>query len=173
MQDDISICLVPKKSQEQALQKIINQLADKYGAFPFIPHITIYNTGVKVKLNAIINTIKEVTVKIKPFTIPVEKINYSDVFIKTLYLQCLINKELNYLYQGLKNKFIFAQNYILHPHLSLIYKINLPEKEKKNIIKHLTYPQMLAIDKIIVITGPDIHQEKDVLNWKIEYQKNF
>lgn len=58
MQADVSICLIPKKSQEQELRKIIDQLADKYGAFPFIPHITIYNTGAKIKLNEIINAIE-------------------------------------------------------------------------------------------------------------------
>lgn len=175
METDISIWLIPKLTQRQELQNIIDELAKKYGAYPFIPHITVYYLGTSMALDQAIKILDEETVDIGSFNITAETMKYSDVFTKTLYIQYQIDPPLRNYYEKLRTRFKSAYDYQLNPHLSLIYKNNLADADKQIEIDRLSYPQILTIDQVAIITrqGSIISQEKDILDWKIAFQKNL
>lgn len=169
---DISIWLIPHKEQENELQTIINSLALTYQAFSFLPHITAYYLGNKMRVDKVITDIQEATKDIKPFTLTLDKISYSEQFTKTLFAEYLISPEFLSLYTKLKEKFYSFYPYELNPHLSLIYKNNMEEKDKLKVIKRLKIPQQLTVDRVMVITkeGSTITKEKDVLNWHVVFE---
>jgi len=175
MNPDVSIWLIPEKSQELMLQKTIDDLAQKYQACSFIPHITIYYLGTALSLNEVIKIVQEETAGVQPFSINFDAIKYSDIFTKTLYIQYKIDLPLKNFYEKLKNKMVKYFDYKLSPHLSLIYKNQLAGAEKQKLIAHLNYPEVLTIDRLLIITknGSVIKKEKDVLSWKIAFQKQF
>lgn len=172
---DVSIWLVPKKEQELQLQKIIDELARKYKACSFIPHITAYYLDASMKPEEVIAVVDTKTKDLQPFTIEAEGIIYSDIFTKTLYLQYQISETLQKLYQRLKSRFQSAYDYSLSPHISLIYKNGISTQDKEYEKQRIQYPQTLALDRIMVITkkGETIVKEQDVLDWKIAYEKTF
>ena len=51
----------------------------------------------------------------------------------------------------------------------------MDNKEKENEIKRISYPKNLTFDKIAIITrgGSIITKEKDILDWKIEFEKQL
>ena len=175
MKKDISIWLVPKIEQRQLLQEVIENLAQKYNSYPFIPHITVYYLGTSMRLKEAISIVNKASTGIKRFTVNAESINYSDIFTKTLFIQYSINEHLQNLYQKLKVRFQKYSDYSLNPHLSLIFKNGMSTREKEKEIKKIFYPKSLEIDSIMVITrnGTTITKEKDVLDWEIAFEKKF
>ena len=175
MKKDISIWLIPRTDQRKSLQKIIDDLSKKYNAYSFIPHITAYYLGTSMKLEEVITITDNATNGTRPFTMNAKNIVYSDIFTKTLYIQFEVSKQLLELYNKLKDHFNKYYEYVLNSHLSLIYKNNMDNKEKENEIKRISYPKNLTFDKIAIITrgGSIITKEKDILDWKIEFEKQL
>ncbi len=104
MNPDISIWLVPKKAERKKLEKIINKLANQYGAYPFIPHITLYYLKTSMSLESVIKIIKGIVIDTEELTLQAKDIKYSDIFTKTLYVEYEISSSLQKLYQQLKTK---------------------------------------------------------------------
>lgn len=172
---DISILLVPVKQQEDRIRKIIDSLAAKYQAFPFIPHITIFYLGETTILNDCINFIDKELCNTRPIQLELTNIAYSDVFTKTLFANYQQNAPLLTLHQKLSKRFKHIRDYQLAPHLSLIYKNNMPDEDKQKEILNLSLPKKLILDRIIVITKENgtIVKEEDVLEWKVAHSLSF
>lgn len=171
----ISICLIPAKKNQIMLDNIIKSLADQYGAYPFVSHITLYAGMFMEECQA-----KELTNKalvglsIKPFTVKNNGPHYSDIFTKTIYVDFVKNTPLEKIYQWLRKFFLKFKDFPLHPHLSLIYKNDMPVEEKIRVIKKLKIPSEILFDRIKVITASkSITEEKDVLEWKTIHSELF
>ncbi|MDH7476471.1 MAG: hypothetical protein QHH09_03295 [Microgenomates group bacterium] len=175
---DISFWLIPVEEQKRKLQEIIDELADKFKSFPFIPHVTIFHFNYELNQSDLKN-IKEETDKLlekqKSFSLKVLKIDYSDIFTKTLFIQFEKNKDLILLYERFLNVFKKYSLYSLNPHLSLVYKNKMKEEDKMKIIKSLKLKDKIIFDKlkIIIKSGGSITEEKDILLWKEIYKKKF
>ncbi len=172
---NISLWLVPEKAQEKALTKTIDGLAKKYGAYSFIPHITVYYLSSSTPLNEAIEGIKKEIKGIKPIEVNAKRVECSEVFIQTLYIRYQTSNLLLKLYKRLDKRFSKNHKYHLNPHLSLIYKNNMPLKDKKLEITKLTYPKILKLDRVMIISGEgsSLSKEKDVLDWKIECESRL
>lgn len=163
----ISIWLVSQENQEVQLRKIINDLASRYGAFSFVPHITAYHFDNVRDLNEVMNQTKEIAGQSLPFSLDLESVSYSDIFTKTLYAQYKINSHLKNLYEQFRKRFFDQFPYEINPHLSLIYKNNMSEIDKKKEINRILVPKQINLDRLIMIARDgSIKQEKDVLDWK-------
>jgi hypothetical protein len=57
------------------------------------------------------------------------------------------------IYQVLRKHFLKYSDFKLHPHLSLIYKNNMPVDEKIKVIKKIKIPAEILFDQIKVITA--------------------
>ena len=175
MRKFIAVCLVPADKDKLILDNIIKSLAEKFDAYPFIPHITIY-AGIFMEENKakMLNDQALKELLLKPFTVNVKKLDHSEIFSKTLYVDFQTNSPMKKIYHYLRKKFLKYTDFNLHPHLSLIYKNNMPVGEKTKLINRLNIPNRILFDRIDVITSPrDIMKEEDVLSWKIIYSKKF
>ena len=172
MNFDISLWLIPKKEQEKQIEKTINSLTIKYSVFSFIPHITIYHFGTISILNDINSFIDKKLAKTHRFNLDFERIDFSDIFTKTLFAKYKINTSLIDLYKTFHNKYKGIKDYQLTPHLSLIYKTNMNKGDKLKEAQNITLPLKITIDRLYVITkkNGDIKIDKDVLQWKIVHK---
>lgn len=167
---DFSFWLIPENSQKKLLEKIIIDLSNKYKSYPFIPHVTFYHFENNQNQKEIINLLEENFANANKISVEFEKLDYSNIFTKTLYCQMKTNNQLQNLYQKAKKIFLKYGDYQLNPHLSLIYKNNMKIDDKEKEIKKIMplIPKKINFNKLALIIREkrSIKKEKDVLEWK-------
>lgn len=167
---NFSFWLIPKKPCLDFFQKIIKQLAEKYQACPFTPHVTIYHFENDINPRKVIEMLKNNFDFKGEIILELEDVKHSDMFTKTFYCQMKNNSQLQKLYKKMKKLFCQFPVYQINPHLSLIYKNNMKVKDKiKERKKFLPIiPKKTAFNKIklIIREKGSIKKEKDVLEWK-------
>lgn len=164
----ISIWLLPTKDDTVYLSKIIKDLAKRYGAYQFSPHLTLY-AGLQMDEVEAKDIFKKAVkdIDVKPFTVKIKNINYSSAFSKTLFLAIENNQWLQKLYSALKKHLQVFNDYSFKPHIGLIYKNNMLEAEKLKVIKRLNVKKSLLMEKIVLISADkSISVERDVKGWK-------
>ena len=168
-----SICLVPEKKDEQYLSKIISLLAKKYKSYPFIPHLTIYGL-VKAPQKKVEEAVNYALQDKKPFAVKVKRLACGKKLAKPLFFDCVTNNYLQRVFNDLGLKLIKYRDFILDPHISLIYKLNLSLEEKKEIIKSIQIKKEIVFNRCIIIsTTKPLTKAEDVKDWKIVYDKIF
>lgn len=155
-----AVWLIPSTEDRIILEKIIFNLADKYNAPKFIPHITTFglNSVALDKLEYIVsNSIKNM----KSFNVSTLNLGYSDNIWKTLFINVQMNSNLEIIFKNLQKQLGTTFHYDYNPHISLIYK-KLLDKEKKFLSKNLEIPDKVKINKIAI-------QKffQDITKWKI------
>ena len=173
MDNLFSVWLVPEEKDKEYLDKIIKNLANEYSSPIFIPHLTLLPNNVNMRIDELKIAIEQSFQNIKPFKIKTERVNQSEAFFKTVFIEFKLE-------EVLKNLFIeFSQNKFgkdlstFKPHLSLIYK-TLPEEEKLKIIKDLDIKNEFTINSVYVTSPKEGDQDfNDVNGWRIIYQKQL
>jgi len=162
----VSVWLIPEEYQRKLLQETINTLSNRYGAFSFIPHITIYHLETS-DVGSVIAATEMIAKNTKVLSLNLNKISYSNVFTKTLFAQYEINPDLKRLNIEFKKVFSDFPQYEINPHLSLIYKNNMSDNDKLEEIQKIKVPHKLVLDSLMIITrNSSIAQDKDVMDWK-------
>ena len=154
------------KDDEDYLFKIINDLAEKYDAPSFIPHITAYGL-LDIDLKTLDDEILETIQKIKSFSVETNTINFSDDFWKTLFVEILPSKHLVKINNNLTKNLSQFSKYEFLPHISLLYK-NM-EKNQKQFLT-----ESLVMKKNFKIIGMGIQQfSENIKEWKLVRRYQF
>jgi 2'-5' RNA ligase len=155
-----AIWLTFSKDDRDYLKKIIDEIAKKYHAPKFEPHITVYGL-VDSKLSNIDRIAKEISLNCNSCVVKKSKILQSEDLWKTVYVELEMNKQLKTIHENLKKHFEKTVKYEFKPHISLIYKI-LSLEEKIKIINELDIKNEFTINKLVIQKfSPDIEK------WKI------
>ena len=161
-----AIWLTFSKNDRDYLKKIIDELAEKYHAPKFEPHITVYGL-VDSEMILIENIAKETTLNCNSFLVEKSEILQSEELWKTVYVELKMNKQLEWIYQNLKRHFEKIVKYEFNSHISLIYKI-LPIEEKIKIINELNIKNEFIVNKLVIQKFfPDVEK------WKIVKEFNL
>lgn len=161
-----AIWLTFSKNDREYLKKIIDELAEKYHAPKFEPHITVYGL-VDSEMSLIENIAKEVTLNCNSFLVEKSEILQSEELWKTVYVELKMNDQLELIYKNLRKHFEKIVKYEFNPHTSLIYK-TLPMEEKIKIINELNIKNEFTINKLVVQKFfPDVEK------WKIVKEYNL
>ncbi len=88
------VWLLPNRSDDQYLSKIIEYLCQKYNSPKFFPHITIYS-NINFELSDIRNAIKTSIEGINPFIVQRSVLKYSDDIWQTVYFDLKPNPSLS------------------------------------------------------------------------------
>ena len=154
------------KDDEDYLFKIINDLAEKYDAPSFIPHITAYGL-LNIDLKTLDDEILETIQKIKSFSVETNTVNFSDDFWKTLFVEILPSKHLVKINNNLTKNLSQFSKYEFLPHISLLYK-NM-EKNQKQFLT-----ESLVMKKNFKIIGMGIQQfSENIKEWKLVRRYQF
>lgn len=143
-----AIWLTFSKHDRDYLKNIIDTISEKYNAPKFEPHITVYGL-IDSKINLIDNVLNETSQKYNSFLVKQSKILQSEELWKTVYIELVMNDQIELIYKNLKKYFENILKYEFNPHVSLIYKI-LSKEEKIKIINELNIKKEFRVSKIAV-----------------------
>jgi len=161
-----AIWLTFSKNDRDYLKKIMDELAEKYQAPKFEPHITVYGL-VDSEMSLIESIAKETTLNHNSFLVEKSEILQSEELWKTVYVELKMNNQLESIHKNLKKHFEKIAKYEFNPHLSLIYKI-LPIEEKIKIINELYIKNEFIVNKLVVQKFfPEVEK------WKIVKEYNL
>ena len=124
-----SIWLQPQGSQEQALQNLIDRLADEHGTVSFRPHLTVCNVPVEVAvLDAAAAYIKECG--ILPLTVAKTAVTGAVITpFRAVFIEVENSPELREFRQRLRD--ITGAPALIPPHISLFYTLDRISEEHR------------------------------------------
>jgi 2'-5' RNA ligase len=116
----IAYWLIPAEPAHSFFQDVIKDLACRYDAALFEPHVTIHvgSNHAEAAEKALSKAARECqSINLKAFAI-----DHSNEFIKTLFVQFARNRKLRQLNGMIRSAVQDPSDYELNPHLSLLYK---------------------------------------------------
>lgn len=133
----IAYWLIPAEPAHNCLQQIVDDLARRYRAPAFEPHVTIHvgadcADAAKKALGEAARTYKLTRLR----TLGVDQ---SDEFIKTLFVQFAMSAELQRFNEIIRTVAHDPSQYELKPHLSLLYK-NLATATRRELAASISIP---------------------------------
>jgi 2'-5' RNA ligase len=164
--------LVPAEPARSHFRSLIQDLARRFDAPIFEPHVTLYVTEPGNENPA--DVLKEAFRNIKPPSLSITAINYSDEFTKTLFIAFRPDELLARLNGKLRASSTSQPEYQLNPHLSLIYKTMAPETQMQ-----LANSLRLPFDDVrfdlakAVISPAKIESRTDVEAWRVVAEESF
>lgn len=126
----IAYWLIPTEPAYSSLQRIINDLARRYEAPVFEPHVTVH-VGAN-RAYAARQALADAARGCKRITLEVVGVGQSDAFTKTLFVEFAFSPELRRLNQIIRSAADDSLRYRLKPHLSLLYK-KMPVKARREL----------------------------------------
>lgn len=133
----IAYWLIPSEPAYGLLQGLINDLARRYDAPVFEPHVTVHVGPNRADLaeTALEHAARECKlIRLKPLGV-----DQSDEFIKTLFVQFALNSELRQLNEIIRRSSHNSFKYEVKPHLSLLYK-EMSAAIRRDLASSITLP---------------------------------
>jgi|SRR5215813_406568 len=133
----IAYWLVPAEPERSFFQRAINDLAQRYCAPVFEPHLTIHvgSNCTDIAEKALINA----ACHCKPITLKTLQVDHSSEFIKTLYVRFDMTTQLQQLNQTIRIATQDSSDYRVNPHLSLLYK-RISNDERRLLARSIEVP---------------------------------
>lgn len=158
--------LMPAESSRTFFASIIEDLARRFDAPTFEPHVTIYITAKNDDIPAEI--LSRVLNGLSPLRLSPLNLQYSDSFTKTLFVQFKSSPLLTRLSDALREASVLRQDYPLDPHLSLIYK-KLDTSTKIDLLNSIRLPfNDVLFDHVQTVICPfPTESREDVERWRI------
>jgi hypothetical protein len=142
----IAYWLIPSEPAHSFFQRIINDLARRYDAPVFEPHVTIHVGADRADAGK--NALGDAARECKLIGLTPLGIDQSDEFIKTLFVQFAMSAELRKITDMIREAANDSSQYELNPHLSLLYK-NLAAPTRRELAASNNVPLFeVAFDAI-------------------------
>jgi 2'-5' RNA ligase len=161
----ITYWLCPAQSVGRECATLIRDLAARFDAPIFEPHVTIHVVGADAENPEAV--LEEVVKSRGSYQLLVRGLEYADEFTKTLFVQFEPNAELGQLSHDLGRASVSQNDYKLNPHLSLLYK-DLDEETKADLAHSLRLPfTEVSFDSVKAVISPEkIESRADVEVWR-------
>ena len=166
----IAYWLIPPEPARSYFPTIINDLADRYAAPEFEPHVTVH-VGVDCT-----DTVDEVLSKAgrnsKRIALQVLNVSSSSEFIKTLFVHFTQSAQLQQLNQSIRTAAQDSSDYQLSPHLSLLYK-RLSIRDRRLLTHSIDVPfSEVTFDSLkAVLCVSSTRSRVDVEAWRVLAEK--
>ena len=158
--------LTPAEPARGYFSSLIRDLAARFDAPIFEPHITIFVTGAGNENPT--EVLGDAVTDLKPFRLFETGIDHSDAFTRTLFVQFRPDEALTRLSEKLRSASTPRSAYELNPHLSLIYK-KMSQEARTQIAASLRLPfNEVRFDIVKAVICPaKIEARGDVEAWRI------
>ena len=168
----LTFWLVPAKPAHDFFASLIAQLAARFDAPIFEPHLTVYVTNLGNENPD--ESLKRALDDCRAFYLSIRGIAYSDEFTKTVFVQFQPNDELRRLTTDFRRASHLQNEYQLSPHLSLIYK-TMSHQTKEEIVNSLKLPfcDVLFDSTKAVISPAKIKSREDVEAWRMVAERTL
>ena len=168
----IAYWVTPAEPAHRFLENMICDLARRYDAPVFEPHVTIHVVSNHVE--AAEKVISQAAFGCEPIELKLLDVRHSGEFTKTLFVQLALNTELHRLNKIMRSDVQNSFDYRLEPHLSLLYKkmLILARRRLARSIK-LPFSEMI-FDSIKAVRCPlPTRNRADVEAWRIVATKSL
>ena len=164
-----SFWLLPAEPFKRQLHSIIQQLAKKYDAIDFEPHVTIFSgpadddqTRTIARGIASLFSLGEL--------IPV-KLDHTSAYSKTLFIQFQESEAVRRMSGAIKDRSARPVNYVLNPHMSLLYKTMRVAKQAE-ICRTLNVPKgIYFFDRLRAVeTEIPLTQPEQIKRWRTVFE---
>jgi 2'-5' RNA ligase len=115
----IAYWLIPAEPARSSFERTIADLARRYNAPVFEPHMTIYVGSDRVEAEEVIAKAVSGCQLVQAKAL---KVCQSGEFVKTLFVQFALDRKLQQLNEMIRDAAQDSSDYQLNPHLSLLYK---------------------------------------------------
>jgi 2'-5' RNA ligase len=162
----VAYWLTPAERAREYFGSLISELATRFNAPIFEPHLTLYVTNAGNDNPA--EVLEDAIANSQPLRLSLAGISYSDQFSKTLFVQFRRDEALATLSEKLRSASVSPREYELNPHLSLIYK-EMPPGTKMQIANSLCLPfTEVEFDSVKAVVSPaKIETGDDVKSWRV------
>jgi 2'-5' RNA ligase len=159
-----SLWLVPEGAIADALQAVIDRLAQEHGGPSFPPHVTLLGS-LTLPENEVVGRSRLLAASSAPFTIRLDGVGIGETYFQSLFAVVRPTPELLALRSAAQQAFPEAPVEPYRPHVSLLY--GHPSAEtKQTIVEALrgTLPESFEARALIVnATGPSVDDWRRVL----------
>ncbi len=162
----VAYWLLPAEPARRELAHIIRDLAKRFDAPTFEPHVTVYVTSDdRENPDALLG---RVLPERQPFRLLVRAIDFSDEFTRTLFIQFAPDPGLSRFGEELRRASASPSDYQLNPHLSLIYKA-MAREAQRDLTTTVNLPfSEIEFDAVKAIASPaEVKTRADVEAWRV------
>ncbi|MFZ1218823.1 MAG: hypothetical protein WAO00_05980 [Chthoniobacterales bacterium] len=162
----ITYWLCPAEPARSHFATLVRDLAARFDAPVFEPHVTIYVTGAEREKPGEI--LRNLFPKRQPYRLSVLGLDYSDKFTQTLFVRFAPLADLARLNEDLRRASAAPGDYELNPHLSLLYT-TMDVQTKRELAGSITLPfGNVTFDTVKAVLSPArIDSRKDVESWRV------
>jgi hypothetical protein len=163
-----AVWLTPAPSDRRWLSKVIQDYAAEYDTPAFEPHLTLYSGMVQTddNLQAIV---AESLTSPSPMTLEIMGLNYSENFFRTGFITFALSDRLLQLSHTIRDRLSAPKEYVLEPHLSLMYKDIPIEQKRLAMLRFVVSVQSVTFDTVKVVM-PSSEGWMDVAHWNEQFR---
>jgi len=168
----IAYWLIPAEPARRFFQSLIEDLARRYDAPPFEPHVTIH-VGAD-HADAAEKVLSKAALECQPIDLKPLGIDHSYEFIKTLFVQFTPNAKLQQLNAIIRDAAEDPSHYELNPHLSLLYK-NIATEIRSELADSIKVPFSEVMFDVLNAVGcvSPTQDRADVEAWHVLARKQL
>ncbi len=168
----ISYWLIPTKEDHAVLQTVIDGLASRFEAPTFPPHLTLF-AGPATADEEPRHVLESLPSELVPKRLAVNRVDVSDHFTMTLFLQLQPDPQLITLHERIQS-IAPPSKYCFDPHLSLLY-LDLPLPVKQCLANEINRPlEEIRFDRIRAVSHPSIIEtRKDIEDFHDVWEKEY
>jgi hypothetical protein len=158
--------LGPAKPAHNFFASTLGELATRFDAPIFEPHVTVYAARSGNENPA--EVLSKALAGCKAFQLSVRGIRWSEEFTKSVFVRFEPNAALSWLSHALRQASVLHDEYQLDPHLSLIYK-DMGRESKTDVVNSIRLPfneVLFDCAKAVVCPTP-IRSREDVEAWRV------
>jgi putative hydrolase of the HAD superfamily len=162
----IAYWLIPAEPAHSFFEDLIKDIARRYSAPIFEPHVTIHVGADHV--DAAEKALSKAARECQPINLKALEIHHSGEFIKTLFVQFALNTKLRQINGAIRNAAQDLSDYELKPHLSLLYK-KMPLTARRDLADSIKVPfSEVAFDQLKAVRCVSPTQSRaDVEAWRV------
>ena len=162
--------LIPAESARSYFQSLINDLAQRYKAPRFEPHVTVH-VGAN-RTDAVHEVLSKAARECKQIVLQALEVGGSPEFIKTLFVHFAMSRQLQQLNHCIRNAARDSSDYKINPHLSLLYKrISIHDRRLLTHSIEVPFPEVTFDSLKAVQCISPTHRRADVEAWRVMAEK--
>ena len=162
----VAIWLVPRQRDCAILEALIADLADKFSAPEFTPHMTLYSCR-RSLLQEELAVTAALASRCPPLTLRTDGLVSRDRLTQALFIRLGSNITLRGLRESLQNELPRTSVHDFEPHVSLLYQL-LPTPVRERLARETRLPlQEIGFDQIRAVAIPEtIHTKGSLSGWQ-------
>jgi len=168
----IAYWLIPAEPARSYFQSVTNDLAQRYNAPRFEPHVTIH-VGANCT-DAVDGVLSKAARGCERIVLQALEVSGSSEFIKTLFVQFVVTAQLQRLNQSIRNAAQDSSDYQLNPHLSLLYKkMSIRDRRLLTCSIEVPFPEVTFNSLKAVRCISPTQTRADVERWRVVAEKDL